>query len=77
VCAADLYIANGATENDMRSFYESRIPTSKDQALAELGRSFDGLKSFYLPLNERQLLETHAAYWGVNYSRFEWLLETL
>lgn len=77
VCAADLYIANGATENDMRSFYESRMPTSKDQALAELGRSFDGLKSFYLPLNERQLLETHAAYWGVSYSRFEWLLETL
>lgn len=77
VCEADLYIANGADEHEMAAFYKSRMPASKDQAIAELNRSFDQLQHFYLSLDEEQLQKKHTAYWGVSYSRFEWLLETL
>ncbi|MGM0896409.1 MAG: DinB family protein [Bacillota bacterium] len=77
ICEADLRIANGAGETDMAAFYESQTPGSKEQAKAELTRSFNLLKDFYLPLNEQQLKEAHTAYWGVSYSRFGWLVETL
>lgn len=77
VCAADLHIANGADEHEMTAFYKSRMPASKGQALTELAHSYDQLYRFYLSLDEEQLQKKHIAYWGVSYSRFEWLLETL
>lgn len=77
ICVADTRIANGASEAEMNEFYSSRTPHSKQQALIELGQSFEELKNNYLPLNENELQKIHTAYWGVSYSRFEWLLETL
>lgn len=77
ICEADLRIANGASETEMSAFYSSNTPKSKEQAITELAHSFEQLKNSYLPLDESQLQEIHTAYWGVSYSRFEWLLETL
>ncbi|MBV0908399.1 DinB family protein [Planococcus sp. CP5-4_UN] len=77
ICEADLYIADGAAESEMRSFYTVKMPHSKEQALIELARGFERLKTTYLPLDESQLQKIHTAYWGVSYNRFEWLLETL
>ncbi|ANU20504.1 damage-inducible protein DinB [Planococcus plakortidis] len=77
ICEADTRIANGASEAEMKAFYSSRTPISKKQALIELAHSFEELKNNYLPLTESELRKIHIAYWGVSYSRFEWLLETL
>ncbi|MEZ0481664.1 DinB family protein [Planococcus sp. SSTMD024] len=77
ICVADLRIANGASQAEMSAFYSSKTPISKEQALVELAHSFELLKNSYLPLDESQLQKIHTAYWGVSYSRFEWLLETL
>lgn len=77
ICEADLRIADGASETEMSAFYNSRTPKSKEQAIVELAHSFEQLKTVYLPLDDDQLQKTHTAYWGVSYSRFEWLLETL
>lgn len=77
LCEADLRIANGSSQKEMAAFYRSQTPTSTEQALLELKSSLEALKNFYLPLDEQQLHKEHSAYWGVSYSRFEWLLETL
>ena len=77
ICEADLRIAGGAGESEMRAFYSGKTPHSKQQALIELANGFERLKTAYLPLDESQLQKIHTAYWGVSYSRFEWLLETL
>lgn len=77
ICDADLRIADGASETEMRAFYSSNTPRSKEQAVIQLAHSFKQLKTFYLPLTDSQLQKIHTAYWGVSYSRFEWLLEIL
>ncbi len=77
ICEADLRIANGASESEMSSFYGSKPLPSKEQAIIELMYGFERLKNVYLPLSEGQLQKMHTAYWGVSYSRFEWLLEML
>lgn len=77
ICEADRRIADGATEKDMSAYYAAAAPSSLPQAKIELIHNFERLKAFYLPLTEAQLSEPCTSYWGVTYSRYEWLLETL
>lgn len=77
ICEADRRIADGATEKDMSAYYAAAAPSSLQQAKTELMHNFERLKAFYLSLTEAQLFEPCTSYWGVTYSRYEWLLETL
>lgn len=77
ICEADRRIADGATETEMSAFYSTATHDSLQAAKTELLESFERLRSFYLPLTEQQLQEPCTSYWGVTYTRFEWLLETL
>ncbi|MFC4713412.1 DinB family protein [Planococcus dechangensis] len=77
ICEADRRIADGASEKDMSAYYAAAAPVTLQQAKTELIRNFERLQAFYLPLTEEQLFEPCTSYWGVTYSRYEWLLETL
>ena len=77
ICEADRRIADGASETEMSAFYSASTPDTLQAAKTELIESFERLQSFYLLLNEQQLQELCTAYWGVTYSRYGWLLETL
>lgn len=77
ICEADRRIADGATEKDMSAYYAAAAPSSLQQAKTELMHNFERLKAVYLSLTEAQLFEPCTSYWGVTYSRYEWLLETL
>ena len=63
--------------SDMSAHYAAAVPSSLQQAKTELIHNFERLKAFYLSLTEAQLSEPCTSYWGVTYSRYEWLLETL
>ncbi|MBT2582802.1 DinB family protein [Planococcus sp. ISL-109] len=77
ICEADRRIADGSSESEMSAFYLASTPDTLEQAKTELFESFERLQAFYLLLNEQQLHELCTSYWGVTYSRYEWLLETL
>ncbi|MGN7386361.1 DinB family protein [Sporosarcina sp. SAFN-015] len=75
ICQADLLISDEASEEQMSTFYSSnRLQTlleMKDALLANLAL----LENRYLEYTEEELMQTTTSYWGVSYTRFEWLLE--
>ncbi len=74
---ADLLISSGATKLEMEEFYESvKCHTIVDlKALLLNGR--EQLNKIYKLYNEEELMQKMSSYWGVEYTRFEWLLEIL
>ncbi|MXQ49988.1 DinB family protein [Salinicoccus hispanicus] len=77
ICEADWRISNSATYQEMEEFYRSFSLTSLAAIKEELLHNYDSLEKNYLNLSEEQLLEKTSAYWGVTYTRYEWLLEIL
>ena len=75
ICKADLLIANGYGQEEMNEFYSS----VKFKSLADIKRAalenFAYLSAAYKAYTENQLEEQVTSYWGVTYTRFEWLLE--
>jgi len=75
--AADLLISNGATKIEMETFYESVKCHSIIDLKALLLRGRDQLINTYSLYNEEELIQKKSSYWGVEYTKFEWLLEIL
>lgn len=75
ICKADLLISDEASEEQMSTFYSSNhlqtLPEMKDALLA----NFALLEKRYFEYTEEELMQTTTSYWGVSYTRFEWLLE--
>ncbi|MFC4323243.1 DinB family protein [Litchfieldia salsa] len=77
ICKADLLIANGATEDEMNNFYSTVSYENLTQIKNALLDNFELLKEVYMNYSEAELQERIASYWGVTYTKYEWLLEIL
>lgn len=74
---ADLLISSGATRLEMEEFYTSVNYHSIVDLKALLSRGIEQLINTYKLYNEEDLKQKKSSYWGVEYTRFEWLLEIL
>ncbi|MED0932986.1 DinB family protein [Bacillus mobilis] len=75
ICHADLLILNGITEKQLHTFYKEQTPETITQLQQTMIQGYDLLSKTFLPYSNEQLAEMKTAYWGISYSRFEWLLE--
>lgn len=75
ICQADLLISDKASEEEMSTFYSSHILQSIDEMKEALMESYVLLENRYVNYSEEELMQTTISYWGVSYTRFEWLLE--
>ncbi|MBD8070046.1 DinB family protein [Bacillus sp. PS06] len=77
ICEADWRISNEATEEEMSAFYSGVSYHTIDLIKEGLRDHFEALKENYMNLSEEKLVQETTAYWGVTYTRYEWLLEIL
>ncbi|WP_227396207.1 DinB family protein [Jeotgalibacillus aurantiacus] len=75
--AADLRIAEETNLQGMNDFYQQHEVHGLNRSMEKLTVTIDKVRTDYLSFTETQLSERKTAYWGVTYSRFEWLLEIL
>ncbi|MFD6509537.1 DinB family protein [Bacillus sp. NPDC060175] len=77
ICHADLLILNGITEKELHTFYIEQTPETITQMQQTMIQGYDLLSKTFLSYSNEELAEIMTAYWGVSYSRFEWLLEII
>lgn len=77
ICEADWRISNMAAKHEMDHFYSKISYQSLDSIKEGLSSNFNALKHNYLKLSEGELRTKTTSYWGLSYTRYEWLLETL
>ncbi|GIN72852.1 hypothetical protein J14TS2_33270 [Bacillus sp. J14TS2] len=77
ICEADRRIAQEATQTEMEEFYTGVSYKTLASIKAGLLTNFKALKNEYLNLSEEELKQETTSYWGVTYTRYEWLLEIL
>ncbi|MDQ0226065.1 damage-inducible protein DinB [Bacillus sp. 7586-K] len=77
ICEADWRIANEASKEDMEDFYSEVSYNSLESIKEGLLINLKALKSNCRKLTEEELLTETTSYWGLTYSRYEWLLEIL
>ncbi|MBN8192768.1 DinB family protein [Bacillus sp. NTK074B] len=75
ICGADALIAAGAGQQEMEEFYSSKTLNSLDDIKDELLHHFSSLKEGVGAMTDEMLTEETTSYWGVTYTRFEWLVE--
>ncbi|WP_262176016.1 DinB family protein [Saccharococcus sp. Marseille-Q5394] len=75
VCKADLLISEEASEGQMSNFYAVNTLVSVTEMKEALLSNFTLLEKRYLGYTEEELMQKTTSYWGVSYTRFEWLLE--
>ena len=71
----DLLMLNGITEKELHTFYKEQTPETITQIQQTIIQGYDLLSKTFLSYSNEQLAEIKTAYWGISYSRFEWLLE--
>ncbi|WP_026562705.1 DinB family protein [Bacillus sp. J37] len=74
---ADWRISNEASEEEMISYYAGVSYHTLDSIKEGLITNFYTLKNNYLKLSNDELISETTSYWGVTYTRYEWLLEIL
>lgn len=77
ICEADFRISTGARKAEMTEFYCSRSYKTLSAIEEGLLANLTALKSYYQKMPEELLREKAASYWGVTYTRYEWLLEIM
>ncbi|KKI91232.1 damage-inducible protein DinB [Bacillus sp. SA1-12] len=77
ICEADLFIADEKTSDEMNEYYSNKVIGSKDEMKEELISNYNLLKERYKAYTDKELFQKKTAYWGVTYTRYEWLLEIL
>lgn len=72
---ADFFILNEATKDEITMFYEANEKlTIKEMQLA-LFDSYNRLSHAFSTYSEEELQEVTTSYWGVSYTRYEWLIQ--
>ncbi|RZT15530.1 DinB family protein [Fictibacillus sp. BK138] len=74
---ADLLILRGASSEEMGVFYGSSEPETIAEMRAALVEGYRLLLYEFKDNSFEQLEEKVTSYWGITYSRFEWLLQIL
>ncbi|WP_081415240.1 DinB family protein [Ectobacillus panaciterrae] len=77
ICEADLLISDEKTSEEMDKYYSIKLIKSKEEIKEELITNYNLLKERYTAYTENELLQKKTAYWGVTYTRYEWLLYIL
>ncbi|RNA66868.1 DinB family protein [Alteribacter keqinensis] len=77
VCEADLLISNGAAKEEMSRYYSTVCCKTIEELNSTLKKNYRLLEERYTAYTEEELREEATSYWGVTYSRYEWLLEIL
>ncbi|MRX56299.1 DinB family protein [Bacillus idriensis] len=75
ICQADLLISDGASGDEMASFYSFYTLNNLQDIKEELMKNYNLLSERFNQFNERELHQKMTSYWGTVYTRFEWLLE--
>ncbi|MED2914875.1 hypothetical protein CON42_09580 [Bacillus thuringiensis] len=75
ICHADLLILNGIPEKELHTFYIEHTPVTVAQMQQTMIEGYNLLSKTFLSYSQIELAEVMTAYWGISYSRFEWLLE--
>lgn len=73
--AADGRVLEEATQAQMKDFYDTFQPRTKAEILNRMFDHFALLRSQYENYTEDQLFTETTSWWGVTYTRFEWLLQ--
>ncbi|WP_179887233.1 DinB family protein [Bacillus sp. AFS088145] len=74
---ADMEIMSGVSQEMMVNYYTEVECKSLVDMKSLLQKNFHELKEFYFNMKENDLVEKTTSYWGLQYSKFEWLLEIL
>lgn len=74
---ADLLIMEGNSKEGMNLFYKNSTPHTIEEMKKVLVSGFEDLSQKYQSYSIEELNEIKASYWGVPYSRFEWLLQIM
>lgn len=75
ICHADLLVLNGISEKELHTFYIEQTPKTITQMQQMMIKGYELLSKTFLSYSNEELAEIMTAYWGISYSRFEWLLE--
>ncbi|MBD3108055.1 DinB family protein [Bacillus sp. AGMB 02131] len=77
ICEADWHISNGATQEEMEKFYSNVSYKTLESIEDGLITNFRLLKNNYMNLSDTELLSQTTSFWGLAFTRYEWLLEIL
>ncbi|MBS4206317.1 DinB family protein [Lederbergia citrea] len=77
ICEADWRISNEATQVEMEKIYSNVSYKTLESIEDGLITNFKSLKNNYMRLSDTELVSRTTSYWGVTYTRYEWLLEIL
>ncbi|WP_369899958.1 DinB family protein [Bacillus manliponensis] len=72
---ADLLIANGASKEELDRFYNRYTFSTTQDIQKTLLENFHFLRETFQSYSITELKEIKQSYWGVSYTRFEWLLQ--
>ncbi|WP_223067289.1 DinB family protein [Paenibacillus caui] len=75
ICKADALIADGASEESMSNFYAHISLKTLNEIKENLANNYQFLVSKYAQFTDEELEQDITSYWGVTYTRYEWLLE--
>ncbi|MGE6614224.1 DinB family protein [Peribacillus sp. NPDC076916] len=75
ICEADSLISDGASQDKMNKFYSNVSYKSLNEMKEALIKNHQFLEDKFMNFTEIELQEEITSYWGVTYSRYEWLLE--
>ncbi|MEB9972517.1 DinB family protein [Bacillus cereus] len=75
ICKAHYLILNNASKEEMDKFYDSIMLCTLLDIEQQLVENFIFLKDNISKYKEEELIEQTTSYWGVTYTRYEWLLE--
>lgn len=75
ICKADALISDGASQEEMTAFYSSISYGKLSDIKAGLHKNYQLLEEKFMKFTEDELQKETTSFWGVTYTRFEWLLE--
>ena len=75
ICKADSLISDGASQEEMTAFYSSISYESLNDIKVGLHTNYQLLEENFMKFTEDELRKEITSFWGVTYTRFEWLLE--
>ncbi|MDM5198287.1 DinB family protein [Fictibacillus enclensis] len=74
---ADVLIMNETGQKEIEKFYSGHDPQTSGQIKERLTSNFEYLKDSIRHYQEEDWLVVTTSWWGVSYSRYEWMLEIL
>lgn len=77
ICSADLLISSGTSQEEMNTFYSTVSYENLNEIKYAILHHFQRLEEVYMDYTEAELQQCVTSYWGLSYTRYEWLLEIL